>query len=66
MSKVFFLFIAGIFVGSAIYELSKRSNNRWQFTHMLENLVEKEADDIFVSSFSQREDQFMADLKKYY
>jgi ABC-type Fe3+-hydroxamate transport system substrate-binding protein len=64
MSKALFLFIAGIFVGAAIYELSKRSNNKWQFTHLLENLVEKEADDIFISSFSKREDQFMADLKE--
>jgi hypothetical protein len=63
MSKVFFLFISGVFVGSAIFELSKRSKNKWQFTHMLESLVEKEADDIFVSSFSLRESQFMADLK---
>jgi hypothetical protein len=63
MNKVLLLFIAGIFVGAAIYELNKRSKTKWEFIHMLEHLIEKEADDFTLSSLAKDEDLFIADFK---
>lgn len=63
MSKVLFLFIAGIFVGATIYELNRRSKTKWEFIHMLEHLIEKETDDFALSSLAKDEDRFIADFK---
>ncbi len=63
MSKVLFLFFAGVFVGTAIYELGKRSKTKWEFACKLEKLVEKEADELLASAASKEEKEFFSDFK---
>ncbi len=64
MSKFLFIFVAGIFVGSIIFELNKRSKTKSEFTHLLENLIEREADDVFVGALAKNEERFMDDLHR--
>jgi hypothetical protein len=64
MSKVLFLFVAGIFVGAVIFELYNRSKTKLEFDHMLEGVIVKEADELFAGSLAKNEEQFMADFKK--
>jgi hypothetical protein len=63
MSKVLFLFFAGVFVGTAIYELGKRTNTKWEFICKLEKLVEKGADELFVSAVTKEEKEIIPDFK---
>ncbi|GEM_PF-3551295 len=63
MSKVLFLFIAGIFVGATIIELNKRAKTKWEFIHLLEYFIEKEANDLALNALSKDEDRFVADFK---
>ncbi len=64
MSKALFLFVAGVFIGAVIIELNRRSNTKWQFTRLFENLMVKEADDAFVGAVAKNEGQFMDDLHR--
>ncbi len=63
MSKVLFLLIAGIFVGATIIELNKRSKTKWEFIHLLEYFIEKEANDLALSALSKDEERFITDFK---
>jgi hypothetical protein len=63
MNKVLFLFIAGIFVGATIFELKKRSKTKWEFIHLLEHFIEKEADDLALRSLAKDEEKFISDFK---
>ncbi|MEI6208165.1 MAG: hypothetical protein WCP20_15400 [Desulfuromonadales bacterium] len=62
MSNALLLFIAGIFVGAAIFELSKRAKTKSEFTHMLEGFVEKEAEDFLYSNLSINEKRLVSDF----
>jgi hypothetical protein len=63
MSKVLFIFFAGVFVGTAIYELGKRSHTKWEFVCNLEKLVEKGADELLVSTATKEEKEIFSDFK---
>ena len=63
MNKILLLFIAGVFVGAAFFELNKRSKTKWEFIHLLERFVEKEVDDLTLCSLSKDEEQFIGDFK---
>jgi hypothetical protein len=63
MGKVLFVIISGIFVGASIYELAKRATTKMEFTHLFEGLVEKEADELFLSALSKNEKILAADFQ---
>jgi hypothetical protein len=63
MSKILFIIISGIFVGASIYELGKRATTKLEFTRLFEGLVEKEADELFISSLSKNEKMLAADFQ---
>jgi hypothetical protein len=62
MSKALFLVIAGVFVGAAIFELGKKAKTKWEFTHLFEGLVEKEAESFLSITLSKDENQFASDI----
>ena len=62
MSNALFAFIAGIFVGAVIFELSKRAKTEKEFVHLLEGFAENEADAFLLSTLSKNEKQFVSDF----
>jgi hypothetical protein len=62
MSKILFLVVAGVFVGAAIFELGKKAKSKWEFTHMFERLVEKEAESFLSSTLSKDETQLASNI----
>jgi hypothetical protein len=63
MSKVLFIIFAGVFVGTAIYEVGKRSKTKWEFVCMFEKLLEKAAEELLVCSAIKEEKEILSDFK---